>query len=75
MTRYMCILSGGSIGEDKPPKIFDNKEEAQTYGKMWVRSFGGGRRSYYRPGYKVRPVSEKEELRRVINWMGISYNI
>lgn len=61
MTRYACVLHGGSIGEDKPTKIFETKEEAQEYGKYWVRSFGGGSRSYYRPKYNVRKVSEREE--------------
>ncbi len=75
MTRYMCILTGGSIGERSTPKIFNTKEEAQHYGKTWVRSFGGGRRSYYHPGYKVKPVSEKEETKGKISWMGIEFNI
>jgi hypothetical protein len=75
MTRYMCIRTGGSIGEKTAPKIFDTKEEAQEYGKEWVRSFGGGRKSYYRPGYKVKVVSERDETRRTISWMGVTYNI
>lgn len=62
MTRYACVLSGGSIGEDKPTKIFERKEDAQLYGKSWVKSFSGGSRSYYRPRYQVRRISDYEEI-------------
>lgn len=77
MTRYMCILHGGSIGESQGSgmKVFDTKEEAQGYGKTWVRSFGGGHRSYYHPRYNVRAVKETEERNRKISWMGIDFNL
>ena len=78
MTKYVCILHGGSIGESQDfgkVRVFNTKEEAQAHGKSWVRSFGGGHRSYYHPRYNVRAVKETEETRGRISWMGVEFNL
>jgi len=77
MVKYETYVFGGSIGEissDKSKKHFisglgwgrlwqtcKTKKEAQEAGKRYVKSFGGGYRSYYKPKYRVVKVLKRRK--------------
>jgi len=39
---------------------YDTREEAQQAGRRYVKSYGGGYRSYFRPKYRVVEVTETD---------------
>ena len=69
MVKYELYVFGGSIGETRSHKgktlfisglghgrlyrTYSSKKDAQEAGKRYVKSFGGGYRSYYKPKYRV----------------------
>lgn len=89
MAVYNVYVFGGSIGEisaDKNKRMFisgmgegrlygtfETKEEAKKAGLRYVKSFGGGRRSYYKPKYRVIKVSNAELWGHGSGW-GEPYN-
>lgn len=53
---YKLIKIGGSLGDNREPKLFETKEEAQEAGKRWKNSFSPTERKYYRVHYQVKEV-------------------
>lgn len=53
---YKLIKIGGSLGDNKEPKFFETKEEAQEAGKRWKKSFSANERKYYNIHYQIKEV-------------------